>query len=129
MSELFSIGSVTSGYRPIQSGVEYDSYFPKPNEQDRIIIQDGALDDTLDLMKQVVWKYLSDTEKISAKLKGGNTYQTARNTWEFLYHHIQYKLDKKGLEQLRRPARSWAERQTGITWLGEIPSSFLSPCL
>ena len=34
--------------------------------------------------------------------------------WDFLFNHIQYKLDQKGLEQLRRPNRSWAERQTGI---------------
>ncbi len=38
----------------------------------------------------------------------------AKESGTFLYDHIQYKLDKKGLEQLRRPNRSWAERQTGI---------------
>lgn len=114
MSEFLSIGSVTSGFRPIQSGLKYDSLFPKPNTQDRIIIQDGALEDTLELMKKVVWKYLSDTKKVSQKLKTESTFQTAQNIWEFLYHHIQYKLDQKGLEQLRRPARSWAERQMGI---------------
>jgi hypothetical protein len=47
-------------------------------------------------------------------LQGDSKTQTCQNIWDFLYHHIQYKLDKRGLEQLRRPARSWADRQEGI---------------
>ena len=108
------IGSITSGYRKILSGSEYNKYFSDPDQDDRIIIQDGEVTDTVELMKKVVWKYLSDTEAIAKKLKSPSVKRTSENIWNFLYHHIQYKLDQEGLEQLRRPARSWADRKSGI---------------
>jgi hypothetical protein len=114
MTQLLQIGNITSGYRSIRSGKEYDKLFSKPDKRDRIIIEDGEVDQTVDLMKKVVWKYLDDTKQISKLLRTENIHDTANNIWDFLYHHIQYRLDEKGLEQLRRPARSWYERQTGI---------------
>jgi hypothetical protein len=114
MSNRFDIGFITSGYRTILDGKEYDQFFTGPEDRDRIIIKDGDVDATVDLMKRVVWKYIDDTKRISAHLKASTLKQTCENIWNFLFHHIQYKLDKKGLEQLRRPNRSWAERQTGI---------------
>lgn len=108
------IGSITSGYRKIHFGAEYNKYFNAPEQDDRIIIQDGEVSDTVELMKKVVWKYLSDTEAIAKELKSPSVKRTAENIWNFLYHHIQYKLDQEGLEQLRRPARSWADRKSGI---------------
>lgn len=114
MSNAYQIGSITSGYRPIRSGRDYDKYFPRPESQDRVIIEDGEVGDTVDLMKRVVWRYIDDTKRIAPVLRGASKRATAENIWNFLYHHIQYKLDKRGLEQLRRPARSWADRKSGI---------------
>jgi hypothetical protein len=114
MKTRFEIGSITSGYRTIRDGRKYDHFFPKPDASDRIIIEDGEVEDTVDLMKRVVWRYIDDTKSIGKHLQGDSKTQTCQNIWDFLYHHIQYKLDKRGLEQLRRPARSWADRQEGI---------------
>ena len=113
MSKI-EIDNITSGYRPIKNGKEYDILFPKPNVEDKIIIEDGEVDQTVDLMKKVVWKYIDDTKKIAKVLKGNTVAQSCDNVWDFLYNHIQYRLDKAGLEQLRRPARSWYERNEGI---------------
>ncbi|NCC88623.1 MAG: hypothetical protein EOM05_12320, partial [Clostridia bacterium] len=114
MSSKLSIENITSGYRPIKDGREYTRYFPEPNDNDRIIIEDGDVDDTVKLMMKVVWKYIDDTKKIATYLKGSSIKETSENIWNFLYNHIQYKLDKRGLEQLRRPARSWSDRTSGI---------------
>ena len=114
MSNTFHIGSITTGYRPIKSGAEYDRYFPKPESQDRIIIEDGEVHQTVDLMKRVVWKYIDDTKQIAPIFSSNTKRETCRNIWNFLYHHIQYRLDKQGLEELRRPARSWSDRKSGI---------------
>jgi hypothetical protein len=114
MSTKLSIQNITSGYRPIQNGKQFEQFFGIPDDRDKIIIKDGEVDDTVELMKKVVWKYLDDTKKIAAYLKGKNTGETCNNIWNLLYNHIQYKLDKKGLEQVRRPNRSWAERESGI---------------
>ena len=114
MADIYNIGSITNGYRPISEGDRFNKYFNKPDDTDRVIIEDGEVEQTVELMKKVVWRYLSDTSKIAEYLKGKTLRGTCENIWNFLYHHIQYKLDKKGLEQLRRPNRSWAERKTGI---------------
>jgi hypothetical protein len=114
MSNKFSIQSITSGYRPIQDGKQYNQFFGIPEEKDRVVIEDGEVEDTVELMKKVVWKYLNDTKKIATYLQGKTIGETCQNIWNFLFNHIQYKLDKRGLEQLRRPSRSWAERSTGI---------------
>ncbi len=94
---------VSSGQRSIQSGLDYDKYFPKPDTKDRIIINDGEVEDTVALMEKVVWKYINDTKKIAPLLKRNSIDATCKAIWEFLYHHLQYALDKQGLEQLRRP--------------------------
>ena len=105
---------ITSGQRPIRDGKQYDRYFPKPEERDRVIIKDGEVDDTVELMEKVVHKYLTDTTRIAPTLKRNTIEATCKAIYDFVYNHVQYKLDKRGLEQLRRPARSWAERRTGV---------------
>lgn len=110
-----SIGqAITSGKRRIQTGIQYDNLFPIPDKQDRIIIEDGEVNDTVTLMSKVVWKYLDDTKRLATLLKKDNLEATCRAIWDFIYTNIQYQLDKRGLEQLRRPARSWYERKTGV---------------
>jgi len=61
---------VVSGPRPIRDGSAYDRYFPRAEERDRIIIRDGEVEDTVQLMQKVVHKYLGDTAEIAKVLKG-----------------------------------------------------------
>lgn len=114
MSNRYAIGSITSGYRAIQNGDRFNHHFPNANSNDEIVIENGEVEDTVELMKKVVWRYIDDTKSIAKTLKGQTKDQTCKQIWNFLYHHIQYKLDKHGLEQLRRPARSWKDRVKGI---------------
>ncbi len=113
MSNQLNIGFISSGYRTIRDGGDYNKFFTSPDGNDRVI-RDGDVFETVDLMKRVVWKYIDDTKRIAAYLKGSTLKDSCQNVWNFLYHHIQYKLDERGLEQLRRPNRSWAERKIGI---------------
>ena len=114
MSDILSYTDISSGYRYIKDGGKYDSYFPKPDRQDNILIFDGDVTDTVELMKRVVWTYINDTKRIAPVLKRPTVKDTCQAIWEFVYTYVQYKFDKKGLEQLRRPARSWAEKRTGV---------------
>ena len=61
---------------------------------------------------EYIQKYKSDTAKLAPILKGKSLEETLRNNWNFVYNHIQYKLDTPGIEELRRPARTWAERKS-----------------
>src|SRR5690606_28862497 len=114
MSERVTIQDISAGYRPIKDGSQYNRFFSAPDSEDRVILDNGDVDDTVELMKKVVWKYIDDTKEIAKELHSKSIRQTCRNIWEFLYNHIQYRLDKKGVEQLRRPCRSWADRTQGI---------------
>ncbi|MBS1629372.1 MAG: hypothetical protein JST27_04875 [Bacteroidetes bacterium] len=107
---------ISAGQRVLHTdGAKYNQYFKPPRKEDKIVFEDGEVDDTLKLMERVIHTYLDDTAQIAQLLQRAvGSEATIRAIWDFLYYNIQYKLDKQGLEQLRRPARSWAERFTGI---------------
>ena len=48
-----NIDSITSGYRTIHSGGQYNKYFKTPEHDDRIVIQDGNVNDTVELDKAI----------------------------------------------------------------------------
>ena len=106
---------ITSGQRIIKTdGGKYDFLFPKSESKDTIVLEDGEVSDTIKVIEQVVWKYISDTKKAAELLRQPTLEDTLNAIWQFLYYNIQYQLDKAGLEELRRPARAWADRITGI---------------
>lgn len=100
--------------RKIRSGEEYDHLFPKPLFLDPTIKKGATVNDTVRFIPQVVRETLSQTSKLAPLLKGSNVYETCKNIWEFVYHHIAYKKDEDGKEQIRSPARGWHDRFHGI---------------
>lgn len=106
---------ISSGQRTLRSdGAKFDACFPNAEGKDKIIYEDGAVTDTLKTIESVVHTYLKDTEVIARKLKQPSLQATLEAIWTFLYHNIQYQLDQAGREELRRPARSWKDRHSGI---------------
>ncbi len=99
--------------RNIRSGHEYDRYFAKSIGVDTVIKKDAKLHHTLNLMKEMIWETLDDTARIAPLLKGRDLRETCRNVWQWVYDHIQYKPDKRFIEQVRRAIRIWADRKTG----------------
>jgi hypothetical protein len=107
---------IASKDRNLESGSSYEKYFDrsKLKRTDPILMERGSVFETLKLMEQTVTKFKSDTEKIAKVLEGTNLEATCRNIFDFVYKHIQYRQDKNGVEQLRRPLRSWADRKQGV---------------
>ncbi len=106
---------ISSGQRILRTdGARYNQLFPKADAKDTVVMDNGEVADTLKVIEEVVWKYVTDTKEIAKTLKRDRLEETLRNVWEFLYYNIQYKLDKQGMEELRRPARAWHDRQSGI---------------
>lgn len=103
-----------TGWRNIVNGSNYNSYFPK-TEGDFVTVKKGAtLDDTMSLIKEVIETTLDDTKKIAQHLLGASVLLTSKKIWNFCFSHFQYKKDEERKEQVRRPARSWWDRMTGI---------------
>jgi len=107
---------VAAFQRTLRSGKEYDKYFPTSQLQrtDPVIMPDSDTFDTIDQMSKVAHQYQADTAGVAQVLKGKDFEATLRNDWQFGYSYFQYKPDKPGVEQLRRPLRAWADRVTGI---------------
>ena len=108
-----NIGLVAVGARTISSGMEYSGLIPSPDYEQTVLKQNGSIDETVHFMAGYIKKYRHDTVKLALLLNGNTTRASCENIWNFVYKHIQYKLDKEGEEQLRRPAMLWADRVKG----------------
>ncbi len=100
--------------RNIKSGAEFNHLFPKPKGGEIEIKRDADVSATVAFIPQVVQETLNDTKQIAKILKGNTLHETCGNIWDFVYNHIQYAKDKDGVEQIRRPARSWHDRTRGV---------------
>ena len=101
-------------HRNIKSGKEYDYLFPQAKGGEITIKWNANVHYTLEFIPKMVAETLNDTKELSKLLKGTSDYETCRNIWDFVYNHIQYHHDEEGLEQVRRPARTWMDRVRGV---------------
>ena len=109
------LGLTATGPRDILPGTEYNQYFTaSASFDDPVISRDGSVEDAVKVMAQVADRYKSDTALLAPILKGDTLKDTCTNLWNFIYGHIQYTEDKPGVEQIRRPLRSWIERESGV---------------
>lgn len=111
------LGLVANGKRNIASGTQFDKLYDRAGllGTNPIIGNDFSdTYDTLNRMADIVRKTLNDTAKVAPVLQGRNQEETLRNVWNHVYNHFQYEKDAMGIEQLRRPARSWVDRRKGI---------------
>jgi hypothetical protein len=107
--------SFSEGGRSIRSGHRFNKFFPTAQLKGTDpIVMDGSVFDTLRQMEKIVRRTLNQTAAISKELKSRSLQATLANIFEFIYTHIQYKLDLPIREQLREPARTWADRKSGV---------------
>ena len=46
---------ISAGQRTLRTdGAKYNQYFPQPQSEDKIVFEDGEVDDTLQLMERVI---------------------------------------------------------------------------
>lgn len=111
-----SLGLVANRKRSIRNGNEYNKYFDLTEVQGNEVelMPDGSVYDTLRHMQKIVRATLHQTKRIAPKLKGSTREATARNIYNFLYNHVQYRKDNPLREQLRTPARTWKDRAAGV---------------
>ncbi len=102
--------------RHISSGDQFSDLIPPSISRDTVVVGAGKaqLQDTLHLMRKMIKETLEDTKQLSQELKGHSVADTCKHIWNFVYGHIQYKMDAIGIEQVRRPSRTWADRTVGV---------------
>lgn len=53
-------------------------------------------------------------ERLAAHLKDPDKLQSAFNIWHWLHTNVRYNYDTPGQEEIRTPARTWADRERGV---------------
>lgn len=69
---------------------------------------------TIDTLIDTCQRYYKQVAKLAAHLKADTPAQSAFNVWHWLHTNIKYNYDAAGKEEIRTPARSWADRQSGV---------------
>jgi len=97
---------------------DYEYLFGISAGKDRTAIK-GDLEKTLEVIKEIIRDYNYQVKKLAKHLKGDTLLQSAYNIWHFCNRiskggNINYKLDKRGYEEIRTPGRSFRDRFIGI---------------
>ena len=110
-----NLGLTATHRRVLKPGTAYERFFKQPLRKDPMVSK-KAVDvfEVLEIIQDIVLKTKAQTAALARNLKGATVEETASNIYRFLYDHIQYKIDKPGVEQIRTPYRSWADRRSGI---------------
>ena len=95
----------------LKDGDRYTGMFPTATGKNLTVDKHADLSKTLIVLPGVVKDYNWQAAKIAKALQGQTREQCARNIWEFCYWYFQYHLDKPNTEQIRTPARAWADRK------------------
>lgn len=111
-----NLGLVAKHRREIKSGTDFNRFFDKPIGKSVIINPSASVYDTVAAMKAKVYRTLSQTKAITSHLlkQSADTENFLKRVFEFAFNHIQYKEDAKGLEQIRTPNVTWAQRSIGV---------------
>lgn len=122
------LGLVAASMRKIKDISDYISYIP-PREQlkrkDLVVIPDGSVRDTANLMREVAERYKSDTATLAQRLNKDGLKETLQNIWNFVYTYIQYVPDSRVREQVRRPLRTLYDQQGDCDCYATLIASML----
>ena len=92
---------------------DYSIYVDRA-DNDSTLLGFGFEKATINTLRNTVLDNYKQVEKLAKVLKGDNDLQTFFNIWYFLHENIKYGLDADGKEEIRTPARCWADRFTGV---------------
>lgn len=103
-----------AGFEPTYQILSSYNHLIIPGAGGKIFETDGGFKKTAETIEQVERKFRHRVAALAAHLKTGNPEQDVFNVWHWLKSNIAYKYDTTGVEEIRTPSRSFAERYTGV---------------
>lgn len=103
----------TKGFTPTYTCLEDYSSLIEPATGEKKLVGYGFEAATLDQLKNACKNY-KQVAKLAAHLKGDTELQSAFNVWHWLHTNIKYNYDAPGQEEIRTPARTFADRESGV---------------
>lgn len=101
------------GFKPTYKRLTSYDHLIEPATGNKTLVGYGFEKATLDELNNAC-RYYYQVEKLAEYLKGDNYLQSAFNLWHWLHENIKYNFDKEGEEEIRVPARTWADRESGV---------------
>lgn len=101
------------GFKPTYKRLKSYEHLIEPATGNKTLVGYGFEKATLDELNNAC-RYYYQVEKLAEYLKGDNYLQSAFNLWHWLHENIKYNFDKEGEEEIRVPARTWADRESGV---------------
>lgn len=84
----------------------YRHLFPPALAVDKTVKKGASVHDTVYMMPLVIRRTAWQVKKyVDAELKGLSTYDACKKLWDFVKYHVEYRPDKRGVEQVRSPRR------------------------
>ncbi|WP_372640185.1 hypothetical protein [Ancylomarina sp.] len=106
---------VGQGKRTIKNGLECNHLIDTSGVTFTSSFTEGDVNDTVLKIKEIIKNNHGQVSQLAKVLKRNSLIETCEAVWDFVFHHIQYKSDKVGVEQLSTPARIWLNRSTPNT--------------
>lgn len=115
----------TDGWNYKQEPLDFNGFLPtykKLKSYDHLIsdaenkdyFKGTGFNETVKIIPSIIKNYSFQVRELAKHLKANTEAQSIFNVWHWLVTNIMYDYDKNGNEELRRPARSWADRHTGV---------------
>lgn len=101
------------GFTPTYTRLEDYSCLIEPAKGEKKLVGYGFEVSTLNELANACNHY-NDVARLASHLKADNVLQSAFNVWHWLHTNIKYNYDTPGEEEIRTPARSWADRENGV---------------
>lgn len=77
---------------------------------DVLSFSDGDTADIISTVLSMHKKYSGEVKDFAPYLKGNSLVQTCGNIWHFIKANIKYKKDPDGVQWVKSPARTWADK-------------------
>lgn len=101
------------GFTPFGAG-GFEGVFSVASFEEETVDKNATLTSTLRVLPRVIKQYSAQAAQAAQLLQGSTRRECAQNIWEFCFWYFNYTEDKTNHEQIRTPARSWADRLRGI---------------
>lgn len=101
------------GFTPTYERLENYDHLVAPSYGEKTLVGYGFDNATLDELVEACRNY-RQVEGLAKHLQGDSALQSAFNIWHWLHTNVRYDYDAPGEEEIRTPARCYADRLKGV---------------
>lgn len=108
-TSVSGLGLTAASKRTIRPLSDYICYIPDRSQlrhHDYIVKANGSVIDTANIMHSAATADVECVRRLAEHLQRDTVQQTLQSIFDFIYSHIQYELDNRFTEQVRRPLRT-----------------------